>query len=348
VNAPFKPHTINHVDAFDALAQVEHHDRSFLRGQWFLSGPHPANTFAIARAPSEKPLAGFALRPKLIGPTALGLKVNEVAGPYWPMRGVPIDSGASPKDLAQALKESSIAKTLGPAFRLGPVAKEHPSIHLLSEAAIQAGWSILTKQAGQHFAVDLATLTASGKWPSPRGQRKRRWHVRNLEKIAPVRIEYFTGEDWTSATRDAMAKIEAHSWLGTLDGGGDTKFRDPALRATWEDAAKDPVLAKMIRGSLFWVGEDPVAFTYGLDCGTSRLLIANNFDMRYKKESPGKILIYDDFTSAAERGMEWMDLGLGDAGYKSDMGAQEIGSFVDLMFVQSPWLARVIRPLWER
>jgi len=348
VNAPFKPDTLNETNALDALAEADRPDRAYLRHRWFVSGPEPATSFAVARDPSGKPLAGFALRPKSIGPAGLGLKIPEVAGPYWPFRGVPLDASASTEDLAEAFKHYSFAKAIGPAFRLGPVVRDHASIRKLSEAARMAGWGVLTKLVGQHFGVDLATLTASGSWPSTRGQRKRRWHVRNMEKIAPVRTEYFTGADWSDATRDAMATIEANSWLGTLESGGDTKFRDPALRATWEDVAKDPALADMIQGSLFWVGDDPVAFTFGVDCGASRLLIANNFDMNFKKESPGKILIYDDFLKAAERGIAWMDLGLGDAGYKSDMGAEEVGVFVDLMFVKNPLFARALRPLWER
>lgn len=348
MNAPFKPDTLGHTDAFDTLAEADQPDRAFLRAQWYRAGPDPATRFAVARAASGEPLAGFALRPKAIGPSALGLRVNEVAGCYWPMRSVPIDASVSADELARALRDSALARALGPAFRLGPVVRDHASIRRLSEAMTLAGWSVLSKPVGQHFAVDLATLIASGNWPSTRGQRKRRWHVRNMEKIAPVRFEYFTGADWTPATRDAMARIEANSWLGTLEDGGDTKFRDPALRATWEDAAKDPKLAAMIRGSLFWIGEDPVAFTFGLDCGDRRLLIANNFDMNFKKESPGKVLIYDDFLKAAERGIAWMDLGLGDAGYKSDMGAEEVGAFVDLMFVRNPLIARALRPLWER
>ena len=333
---------------FDTLAQADRPDRSFLRARWFLSGPQPATTMAIARDPSGKPIAGFALRPKNIGPTALGLDVNEIGGPYWPMRGVPLDSGVSAQALADALKEQSLKKKLGRAFRLGPVVKDHASLRLLCKAATLAGWTVLTKSAGQHFGIDLAALTASGNWPSARGQKKRRWHVRNLEKIGPVRIEYFTGEDWSAATRDAIAAIEENSWLGQLENGGDTKFRDIALRSTWEDAANDPALAAMISGSLFWVGDDPVAFTFGLDCGTSRLLIANNFDQRFSKESPGKVLIYDDLTAAAARGITFMDLGMGDGGYKSYMGAQEVGAFVDLMFVRNPLFARVLRPLWKR
>ncbi len=348
MNAPFKPDCISDIDAFDALAEAALPDRSFLRKQWFEAGPDPATSFAVARAASGKPLAAFALRARNIGPQALGLTVNEIAGCYWPMRGVPMDASASPRELAAALSDKALSKTLGPAFRLGPVVRDHASIRQLCEAMRLAGWSVLTKQAGQHFGVDLAARLEAGNWPSTRGQKKRRWHVRNMEKIAPVRTEYFTGTDWTPATREAMARIEANSWLGNLEDGGDTKFRDPAQRSTWEDAARDPALAEMMRGSIMWLGDDPVAFTFGLDCGPARLLIANNFDRNFAKESPGKVLIYDDFLKAAERGIEWMDLGLGDAGYKSDMGAEEAGVFVDLMFVRSPLMARALRPLWER
>ncbi|NQX95453.1 MAG: GNAT family N-acetyltransferase, partial [Erythrobacter sp.] len=228
MNAPFKPDSVNDTDAFDALAEADCPDRAYLRRQWFESGPEPATSFAVARSASGKPLAGFALRPKTVGPASLGLKVNEIAGPYWPMRSVPVDASASANELAVAMDNKALTKALGPVFRLGPVVRDHASIRLLSEAMMLAGWTVLTKPIGQHFGVDLATKIASGNWPSTRGQRKRRWHVRNMEKIAPVRTDYFTGADWTPATRDAMAQIEANSWLGTLEDGGDTKFRDPA------------------------------------------------------------------------------------------------------------------------
>lgn len=348
MNAPFKPATQSDANAFDALAEADRPDRSFLRARWFLSGPKPASRLAVARDSFGSPLAGFAMRRKTLGPAWLGLSVNEVAGPYWPMRGVPVDLSVSAQTLGNALRESSLTSALGPAFRLGPVVRDHVSLQLLRDAAILAGWTVLSKPVGQHFIVDLAALTASGKWPSTSGQKKRRWHVRNLEKIGAVRIEYFTGADWTCAIRDAIAAIEGNSWLGQLENGGDTKFRDPALRSTWEDAGQDPALAAMIRGSLMWVGETPAAFTFGLDCGATRLLIANNFDQRFAKESPGKILIYEDFIASAARGIATMDLGLGDAGYKSDMGAHVCGAFVDLLFVRRPLLARALRPLWER
>ncbi|MEM6494994.1 MAG: GNAT family N-acetyltransferase [Pseudomonadota bacterium] len=352
MNAPFahglQAESFDESEALDTLARADRPERAFLRAAWFLSGPYPATSIAIARAPSGKPLAAFPLRPRSIGPRALGLRVNEITGPYWPMRGVPVDRDTSAKVLAQALDNAELKAALGMVFRLGPALEDDASLKLLREAAGLAGWRVLSKTVSNLFALDLAALTAGGAWPSTKGQQKDRWRVRQLEKTGPVSLAPFTGTDWTLAVRDSIAAIEAHSWVGQLEQGADTKFMDPDLRATWEEIARDPELGAMIRGSVLCVGDIPAAFTFGLDCGTTRYCIANNFDQRFAKHSPGRILLYDDFTRAAQRGVTWLDWGLGDAGYKQQMGAQAAGTFVDLLFVRGPLLARALRPVWER
>ena len=352
MNAPFshglKAETRSGSETLDALAHAERPERGFLRAAWFLSGPAPATQIVVARSTSGTPLAAFPLRPRPVGPAVLGLTVSEVTGPYWPMRGVPVDRSASASDLAGALDNRELKAALGMVLRLGPALESDASLQLLRKAASLAGWRVLSKTVGQLFALDLAKLSESGAWPSSKGQQKDRWRVRQLEKTGPVSLASFSGQDWSLAVRDSIAAIEAHSWVGQLDEGADTKFMDPDLRATWEDIARDPALAAMIRGSVLSVGETPVAFTFGLDCGTTRYCIANNFDQRFSKHSPGRILLYDDFTRAAQRGVQWLDWGLGDAGYKQQMGAEPAGAFVDLLFVRNPFLARALQPLWER
>ncbi|MEO0589237.1 MAG: GNAT family N-acetyltransferase [Pseudomonadota bacterium] len=353
MNAPFQhgpkdTGALSEAVILDALASLERPERAFLRAAWFLAGPTPASRIAIARSQAGKPLAAFPLSDKSVGPSELGITVNQIAGPYWPMRAVPVNADASIEALAGALRDKALRKALGPAFRLGPALEGDPSLQLLRKAADEAGWRVLSKPVSELFALDLAALTASGTWPSTKGQQKDRWRVRQLEKTGPVSIERFTAASWTLSTRDSIAAIEAHSWVGQLEEGGDTKFMDPDLRATWEGIARDPVLAEMVSGSILRVGDTPTAFTFGLDSGTTRYCIANNFDQRFAQYSPGRILLYDDFTSAAERGIVWLDWGLGDAGYKQQMGAKPAGAFVDLLFVQSPLLARALRPLWER
>jgi len=59
-------------------------------------------------------------------------------------------------------------------------------------------------------------------------------------------------------------------------------------------------------------------------------------------------LLYDDFTGAAERGLARIDWGLGDGGYKRQMGAEEASSVSDLLFVRGAALAAILKPLWMR
>ncbi|WP_370189186.1 GNAT family N-acetyltransferase [Qipengyuania sp.] len=323
--------------AFDTLAERGDARRGFLRGQWFTG----ADRRVVAYGDAGKPLAGFALVERRKGP----LRLAEIAGCYWPFRGVPLD--ATTEELATALP--GMGKDLGWAWRLGPAEAGDPALDTLVSAAQRAGWQVLTRQLGTVYELDLAALDASGDWPSAKTQRKNRWRKRRLEdEGGAIRTEVFTGSDWTVGQRDAMAAIEAASWLGGLADGGDTKFRDPAMRAYWEALCADAALAPMLFGSVMWIGEIPAAFTFGVEAGDTRYYIANNYDERFTRFGPGRVLLYEDFARAAERGIARISWGLGDAGYKGEMGAVPGPAMVDLLFVRGGLLATLLRRWWER
>ncbi|WP_370033137.1 GNAT family N-acetyltransferase [Qipengyuania mesophila] len=324
---------------FDTLAATGAPHRAFLRSAWFAGAPV---RFA-ARRGDGSPLAAFALVERRKGPLVL----REVGGCYWPFRGIPVAPDAKPEDLAEAL--AADASDLGRVWRLGPAQAGDPALETLVAAARLAGWRVLTRTLGTVFELDLAALTASGDWPSAKTQRKNRWRKRRLEEEGgALRSEVFTGRDWTAGQRDAMAAIEAASWLGTLADGGDTKFRDPAIRAYWESLCGDPALSAMLFGSVMWIGEVHAAFTFGVEAGGVRYYIANNYDERFTKFGPGRVLLYEDFARAAEAGVKTISWGLGDAGYKSEMGAQAGPEMVDLLFVRGRMPAAVLRHWWER
>ncbi len=343
MNTPF-PIDTQPRSELDRLAEADDPRRSFLRAQWFASGRDPATANLVARGNDGKAIAAFPICKKKLGPIA----IKQVAGAYWPFRGAPLDSKSTAAELAAALNDKAFAKQLGNVWRMGPVVDDDPSLDVLKAAALDAGWRVLSRPIGQLFVLDLVALTASGNWPSTKGQQKDRWRVRQLEKTGPVTISHFTGEDWTDETRDAIAAIESNSWVGQLEQGGDTKFHDPALRSFWEGIGQDPAIAAIIRGSLLHVGDIPAAFTFGLDCGDTRYAIANNFDQQFQKFSPGRVLLYDDFTSAAKRGLARIDWGLGDGGYKRQMGAEEASGVSDLLFVRGALPAALLRRVWER
>ncbi|WP_428483064.1 GNAT family N-acetyltransferase [Qipengyuania sp.] len=328
---------------FDALAQSGQSNRSFLRSRWFTAGARSPDETLVLRDATGAPLAAIALAGRRKGP----LRLREVGGCYWPFRGIPIAEDATAETLAPALR--SERQRLGAVWRLGPAEDADPALATLLAAARQAGWTVLSRPLGQVFELDLSALGDGGDWPSSKTKRKNRWRKRRLEEDGgPLRTEVFSGSDWTADQRDAMAAIEAASWLGKLDDGGDTKFRDPAMRRYWEELCEDPKLADMLFGSLMWIGEVPAAFTFGIEAGDTRYYVANNYDERFTKFGPGRVLLYDDFARAADRGIARISWGLGDAGYKGEMGAQPGPEMVDLLFVRGRLPAMLLRRWWER
>jgi CelD/BcsL family acetyltransferase involved in cellulose biosynthesis len=104
----------------------------------------------------------------------------------------------------------------------------------------------------------------------------------------------------------------------------------------------------MMWGSILTVGGEPAAFGFDLDCGPTRYCIANSYDPRFARHSPGRILAYRSFEHLAARGIALLDWGPGDPGYKAMMGAEEGPDVVDWLFVRSRPLAALLRPFWER
>jgi CelD/BcsL family acetyltransferase involved in cellulose biosynthesis len=104
----------------------------------------------------------------------------------------------------------------------------------------------------------------------------------------------------------------------------------------------------MLFGSILSVGGEPAAFTFGLQVGTTRYQIANNFDQRFKQHSAGRTLLLKDFERAAADGVRRISWGSGDAGYKSEMGARPGPEIMDLLFVRSRLLAVPLARYWTR
>jgi CelD/BcsL family acetyltransferase involved in cellulose biosynthesis len=327
----------------DALAATADPLHAFLRAQWFRSTESDLAILAARRADGA-PLAAIPLATRRFGP----LKLTEVAGPYWPFRSFPIAADMGDEELAAMLADSTARKLLGRAWRLGPAYAGDPTVDRLVRIAGAAGWQVLERKLGHVFELDLEALRAEGDWPRAKTLRKNRWRERRLEEFGALDFCSFTGADWTCEQRDAMAAVERASWLAGLEEGADTKFADPSCRAIWEAVAADPVLAPMLFGSLMTIGGEPAAFTFGLEVGTTRYYIANNYSETFGKFGPGKILLYKDFAEAADRGVSLVSWGAGDAGYKSEMGATRGPAIRDLLFVRGPFAAMALRRFFER
>lgn len=328
----------------DAAAAAADPVHAFLRGAWAEAAAPGAVRWHTGLRADASILAAVPLVAQRLGPLA----VRQVAGCYWPFRSIALAADAKPEELAALLADPALKRALGPAWRLGPVFDSDPAGSRLREAAGPAGWTVLTRRLGTCFEIDVAALLAEGPWPRGSSMKKNRWREKKLGELGRVEVVCFTGADWTSAHRDAIAQIEHNCWLAELRDKAGLQFADPAQRGRWERVAGDPALAAMLFGSILSVGGVPAAFTFGLEVGRTRYYIANNFDQRFYQHSAGRTLLLKDFERAARIGIRRISWGSGDAGYKSNMGARPGPAIVDLLFVRSRLMALPLKRFWER
>jgi len=315
----------------DVVASAADPAHGFLRAQWFRSSGSELD-IVVASRPDGRPLAAISLTCRCFGPIRLG----EVAGPYWPFHSFALAADMRDEELVALLADPAAHKLLGKAWRLGPTYAGDSTADRLVRLAEAAGWKVLEWDLGSVFELGLAAL------------RKNRWRERRLGEFGDIEYCSFTGSDWTSAHRDAMAQVERTSWLATLEQGSDTKFADSGCYAVWESIVGDVRLAPMLFGSLMTTGGEPEAFTFGLEVGATRYYIANNYNEKFAKFGPGKTLLYRDFASCSLAGITRISWGAEDTSYKSEMGAVSGPSIRDLLFVRGAGTAALLRPLFER
>jgi CelD/BcsL family acetyltransferase involved in cellulose biosynthesis len=326
--------------ALDAAAAAADPAHAFLGAAWFAAAADRSVTTLVVRRPDGRVIAAI--------PTAeSGFGLRRVPGGYWPWRGVPIAADSSDAEIAAILKHP-LARRLGQAWRLGPQRADDPAGARLAGQARKAGWIPLHRRLGSAWLLDVARLRAEGGWPRGSTLRKNRFFEKHLALEGALEFRFVTGAGWTAATFDTLADIERRAWVGTTTDARGAKFLAPNHRRVWEAAAADPALAAMMWGSILTIGGTPAAFGFGLDCGHTRYCIANSYDPRFARHSPGRVLAYRSFEHLDARGITLLDWGSGDPGYKRMMGAEEGPEVVDRLFVRGRALAALLRPFWER
>ena len=106
----------------DMLAESDEPRRAFLRARWFEAIEDPTLHTKIVRNLKGRAVLALPLVAKKIGP----LTIRQIGGAYWPFRGAPIDPSATIEELASGLADYTVARELGAAWRIGPLAS-HPA-----------------------------------------------------------------------------------------------------------------------------------------------------------------------------------------------------------------------------
>ena len=316
-------------DAIDAVAVAAADTHGFLRRQWFAAaidsyGGTP-RTMLVERggqATIALPLVG-------LGPGLLNL--GQVPGCYWPFRSGPVAQAADADDF-KALLTGAARAVRG--FRLGPVYDDDPLLVGLLAAVERAGWRALPRFIADGYLLDMAALRAEGGWPRNSTLRKNRFNEKHLAGQGVPDWSFVHGDGWTDAVFDGLAAIEQASWVGTRTDGSDAKFTDAGHGRFWRAVARDPVLAKMMWAALLRMDGEPAAFSFDMNAGALKYAIANSYDTRFAKYSPGKLLYYRNLVRALGDGIDRVDWGAGDSGYKRVIGAAPGPAIRDWLFLR--------------
>lgn len=340
-------------DCVDGLAggidQVAAHaapSHRFLRYGWYDAALHAhggaARTLSVAREGETVAALPFVAK----GPARLGLA--EVPGCYWPFRSFPVREDA---DVAVATALLDRLQREVRALRIGPVYDGDPGLELLKEAAKARGWAVLDRFVADSYALDMAALRSEGTWPRNSTLRKNRFHEKHLGEHGALDWRFVSGADWGEDAFAALAGIEEKSWIAARTDGSDAKFTAAGHGAFWRRATADPVLARMMWAAVLRVDGAPAAFSFDLNAGALKYAIANSYDPRFAKHSPGRLLYYRNLQRAIEGGIGQVDWGAGDSGYKRVIGATKGPAIRDWLFVRPglPALAaKALRSLWRR
>jgi CelD/BcsL family acetyltransferase involved in cellulose biosynthesis len=329
-------------DAIDGAAGNADDRHHFLRRAWFEANAAAAASTLVGTRADGRVVAALPL--VAAGPAMLG--VRAVPGSYWPFRSFPVAADIDDAELAAFLAAPEARRALGRAWRLGPVHEDDPTAVRLLRVARRSGWSVLKRRVGTEFVLDIAEERKSGPWPRPSTVRNNHKHDKRLARLGTLEWRFVSGSDWSEAVFDELSRIERNSWVGSRS-GADSKFIDPVRRAGWEKIASDPVIAAMLGTGILSIGGEPAAFSFGINSGRTRYCVATSYDQRFAKHSPGTVTGYRTYVESAERGFDRLNLGMGDGGEKSGMGARPGPAVLDCLFVRNRALAAVLRPLWR-
>ena len=327
------------IDEAAAAADPGHH---FLRRAWFEGAGDADALTLIGRRGGGQVIAALPTVPA--ANPRLGIRA--VPGIYWPFRSFPVAQDATDQELEALLSDPTLRRTLGRAWRLGPVAADDPTALRLLRVARRSGWSTLKRSVGTFYLLDIAEEKKSGPWPRPSTVRNNNKHDKRLAKLGALEFRYIEGSGWTPQVFADLEAIERGSWVASRS-DADAKFLDPRRRAAWEKMTADPVLAQMLSAGILYIGGEPASFSFGINSGATRYSIATSYDERFAKHSPGSVTGYRTYEQSVERGVGLLHLGSGDGGAKGSMGAVAGPQVLDLLFVRNPLLAALLRPLWR-
>lgn len=272
-----------------------------------------------------------------------GLEMGNLAGYYWPYRGIPMNTAVGPMAGGLLLCAAGADRARMPALRLGPVRASDAGVGMVVGAFAEAGWRLGSRSLGRNYELRLPAQVDTFLDGAREPLRRAQYYERRMRRAGAVEIDHYrgSGEDWPRVF-DMLAAVERRSWVGQR--GGDTKFCDARSRKFWALLLDDETFRALLSVWMMTFDSVPVSFFFCFDLGTRKVIIANSYDEDVRDHRTGSILAHHLLTQAVENGCEVVDWGLGDSGYKAHWGAAPAEEMLDYVLLRPlPGLARLMK-----
>ena len=261
-----------------------------------------------------------------------------LAGYYQPVRGF-VCHEAVHTEVCAALAQA-LLKTQGwfELFRFGPTDAAFPErASLLQELSGRCRRLVRFNNNPTIIAYNIpGSADEYREMVQEHSSMKRiRSYERRMQREGEAEVRHYSnpqGED-LRAMLEACGVIERKSWLATSK-SGQPRYMSKESVQFWEHVCQRQLGPQgQLDAWLVYFNKQPIAFRFALTSGTTRYLIANQYDEEFAQYRAGWILYLRDLENCAERGIQAIDMGSGDAHYKSRWGGVEGAEGVDFLIL---------------
>ena len=260
-----------------------------------------------------------------IGHPKVGLlRVNAMGGYFQPWRLV----------LAQQSHEFAVGRALGwflveigwSVLQLGPWPMSHEAHRGILSALNELEMPIQRQNSDELAIAELPTTweQCQEEVLGRKSLRKIRNYENKLAREHQIDVRHLRLPSATETTDflTAIAGIEQRSWL-TDNPHGRPRFTGPVEQHFWSELIRTWLAPQgFFDGWLMLADNEPISFIVAATVGSTRYVIANNYDQAWSHYRTGSQLYRQMFAEGYSRGVTRYDFGTNELHYKSHWGAK--------------------------
>jgi hypothetical protein len=312
-------------EEWQRLADAQPREYAFMNAAWYAawhahmlpSGSWRGPPGCVVIRDRQGDIAGaFPYAWQKVGP----LKFLSLGGSYGPLRTIPL----AVRETAQA--SAALAKFFSTrreatGLRLGPVESTDLAVTAFLDELRRAGWRLHQLRETPEFVLNVPSSLDGFRQLVGSGPIKQAaYKKRRMERKGQVEVHLHNGLDragWDRVMSDVEA-IEMRSWVARE--GGLIRFSGPQNRAFWSAFLADRAGSEATRIWLLSFNGQAVSHCVTVDSSPVRYIITNAYLPEMENFSTGVIVLYDVLEDAINRGMQVVNYGEGDSGYKARWG----------------------------